>query len=394
MRIAIVNSVYSFGSTGKICQELATHFKKSGHSVLCCYGRHRNSPEKRDGYYFSNPLSVQLHGLIGRLFDKSGSGSYFSTKRLIKKLEKYNPDVIVLNNLHGYYLNINLFLKWISLKNIKTICVMHDCWNFTGHCTHFDSIPCYKWKTKCFSCPLKHDYPASILVDNSKANFKMKKNLFSQIKNLTIVCPSEWLAIQIRESFFSSRSIHVIHNGIDTNIFRKSENNFRKKHNLIGKKIILCVASIFDRKKGIDDIIRLNSILTNDEQLVVIGKIKTDTNIPMNILWIERTSDVFELVDAYSSADIFFNPTYQDTYPTVDLEALACGCPVVSYDTGGSAEIVKSDFLVKKGDVQGAYNLIQEILNNKIEYKIKDNLNLSKEKMMNDYLYLVESIFK
>lgn len=389
-KIAIINSVCGTGSTGRLCVDLSNYFEKNGIKTLICFGRNENNYYSHNSYCFSNRFEVFLHGLRARLFDESGFGSTRPTKKLIKKLELFQPDIIVLNNLHGYYLNIDLFLNWLANSGIKTIAVFHDCWNFTGHCAHFESKCCLKWKTGCGKCPAKKDYPRSILFDKSRSNYIRKKELFGRISNLTIVSPSKWLDGILGESFFSKTNRIVINNGIDISTFKKHKSDFIKDNHLINKRIILCIANIFDEKKGINDILLLSKKLGKDEIIVLVGKVKIrKAKLDKNIIHIDRTDSIQTLVDIYSSSDVLFNPTYEDTFPTTNLEALSCELPIICYKTGGATETVDPNFVVEKGDVSKAYYLMQKLFNKEIEYKFSSTNNFSMDIMHNRYLDLI-----
>lgn len=393
-KICIINSVYKIGSTGRICFELAYFLQKNNFDTLVCYGRNKIKDETNNTFCFYNRFEIFLHGIISRLFDKHGFGSSLVTKKLIKKIKEYKPDLIILNNLHGYYLNIDLFLKWIGKSKIKTIAVFHDCWNFTGHCAYFSFKKCIKWKTGCFNCPAKKDYPISIYFDNSKKNYLIKNSLFSSIDNLTIVTPSKWLADLVKQSFFSNCEVAIINNGIDTNIFIHNPGDFRERYHLEDKKIILCIANIFDRRKGIFDVIKLSELLCKDQIIVLVGHIKERVKLPNNIIHLNRTDNLEQLVNIHSSADVMFNPTYEDNYPTTNLEALSCKCPVICYRTGGAVEMVDPNFVIDQGDIAGAIKLINSLFSESITYYFEDNNLYSKSLMHQKYLDLIKHELK
>lgn len=388
-RIAIINSVCGTGSTGRIVNDLTIFLRAKGFDARIFFGRNPNRFKAPYAKCFSNYLDFLVHCLKTRLFDKSGFSSNHVTQKLIKELNQFDPDLIILNNLHGYYLNINILFNWIKNKNKKIILVCHDCWNFTGHCTHFSLKNCTKWKNGCYNCPAKKEYPSSLLLDNSKRNYEIKKDLYSNIKNLTVVCPSNWLANYAKESFFSNREIVTIHNGVDTNLFKKTTGNFKKKYNLGNKKIILCIANMFDERKGLYDVIKLNQILSDNEVIVMVGQIKGKIEIPKNIIHIRRTDSIVQLVEIYSSCDVMFNPTYEDNYPTTNLEAISCDLPVVCYKTGGAVESVDEHFLVEQGDVDAAKSIMNKLFVGKIKYDFKKKDIVSKNIMLDKYLKLI-----
>ena len=389
-KIVLINSVYNQGSTGRICFELSQFFNKNGFYTKTFYGRNKN--DSPDGVFFGSKLDTYLHGIKSRITDKQGFYSKSKTKKLIRQLDDFKPDLIILHNLHGYYLNIKMLLSWINNNGVKVISVFHDCWNFTGHCAHFSLKKCTKWVTGCHECPAKKEYPKSILFDNSKKNYQIKKELFSAVKDLTIVCPSNWLADLVKVSFFSSREIKVINNGIDTNIFKKNVGAFKTTNHLENKKLILCIANMFDEKKGLYDVVSLSEMIAENTFIVMVGQIKGKVDLPKNIIHIDRTDNIDQLVDIYSSCDVMFNPTYEDNYPTTNLEAVSCELPVVCYKTGGAIESVDSNFLVNQGDVKKAKEIIDKLFMNKIHYDFSKKAFFSKEIMFEKYLELVSEV--
>ena len=339
MKVFQINTVLN-GSTGKIARGIYEIAKQNGIEGRIAYSRGPRI-ENPDFIRFGSKLGVYVHGMLARVFDTVGLHSSFATKKLIREIEKFNPDIIHLHNLHGYYLNYKMLLKYIAAKNIKTIYTLHDCWSFTGHCAHFDMAGCHKWKTLCCNCPNKSAYPKSFLFDRSRKNYNLKKKLFENIKDLTIVTPSNWLAGLVKESFLNKFDVKVIHNGIDLEVFKPTESDFRKKYGLENKKILLGVAGVWNARKGLDDFIKLRKQLNDDYAIVLVGLTpKQIDKLPDGIVGITRTESAEELARIYTTADVFVNPTYEDTFPTVNLEALACGTPVITYNTGGSAECI------------------------------------------------------
>ena len=347
MKIVQINTTPS-GSTGSIMMNIHKELINQGHESYVVWGRGRKSNNNNE-IFLNDKIGVYFHTLYTRLTGKVGFASKRSTKKLIKRLEQINPDIIHLHNLHGYYINIELLFNYLKKSNVKVIWTLHDCWAFTGHCTHFDSVKCDRWKKQCSNCPIKKEYPKSF-IDNSSWCFNRKKAIFTSINDLIIITPSEWLASKVQDSFLNKYKIKVINNGIDTTIFKKIDKSkllFRKKYNLKNKKIILGVAAPFTQKKGFNDFIELAKLLDDNYIIVLVGLNKKQIKLlPSNIIGIEKTDNVQELVDIYNSADVLFNPTYEDNYPTVNLESISCGTPVVTYKTGGSVEFV--NFIVNE----------------------------------------------
>lgn len=292
-----------------------------------------------------------------------GRFSYFKTLSFLKKVKKYSPDIIHLHNIHGSYLNLKLLFKFIKKNNIRVIWTLHDCWSFTGHCPYFDMINCEKWKKGCYNCPAYKNYPKSYM-DNSKINYRFKKRIFSGVDKMTIVTPSKWLGNLAKQSFLEEYQFKVINNGIDLNIFKPTESDFRQKYHCEGKFVLLGVAFGWGPRKGIDVFVDLAKRLDDRFQIILVGtNEKTDKILPDNIISIHRTNNQKELAEIYSAADLFINPTREENYPTVNMESLACGTPVLTFDTGGCAEIPDEScgMVVAKDDIDSLYNEIIRI---------------------------------
>lgn len=361
MKILMINSVCGIGSTGRICTDLADALSKNGHEVKIAYGR-GNAPDKYATYAvrIGNELNVRMHALVSRVFDNTGYCSKKATERFIEWVKDYNPDVIHLHNIHGYYINIEVLFNYLSKANKRVIWTLHDCWPFTGHCVYFSAIKCEKWKNGCDNCPQKKEYPSSLLLDRSAINWKRKKELFTSIKDMTLITPSEWLAGLVRTSFLGKYPVMVINNGIDTDVFMPTPSDFRQKHGLQKKKILLGVSNQWTERKGFNDFIKLASMIDDDYRIVLVGlSQKQIKNLPGNIIGISRTKSTTELAEIYTAADVFLNPTYEDNYPTVNLEAQACGTPVITYFTGGSPESVPYNNCCKQGLLNEVVKLIE-----------------------------------
>ena len=380
MRILMINSVCGIRSTGRICTDLAEALEKQGHEVKIGYGR-ESVPEKyrRFAVRISSETEVKLHGVKARLFDADGLGSKRATARFLRFVEEFNPDVIHLHNLHGYYINVPMLFRYIIENNKKVIWTLHDCWAFTGHCCNLNG--CDKWKSLCNACPKHKLYPASI-TDRSHLNYQRKKELFTAVKDLTVITPSQWLADLAKQSFLGSSRIEVIPNGIDLDVFRPRQSDFKSRNGLDNKKIVLGVASAWSKSKGLYDFFKLAEMLPDDYKIVMVGlKDEQMGLVSENILAIKRTNNVQELAEIYTAADVFVNATYNDNYPTVNLEAQACGTPVITYRTGGSVESVPAENVVEQGDLQGLKN---KILAN--DFACHPNLKMGKNDMLKEYV--------
>lgn len=389
MKVLMINVVCGIRSTGRICTDLAVALESQGHKVKIAYGREQ-VPQQFQKYAvrIGSDLDVKLHGAKARLLDGAGFGSKAATIKFIKWVEQYDPDVIHLHNIHGYYINVEILFKYLRRCGKKIIWTLHDCWAFTGHSAYCDAVKCEKWKTGCYKCPQIKEYPKAI-IDESKINWIKKRKLFTGINNMTIVTPSYWLAGLVKESFLKRYKVEVIHNGIDTSQFRPLENDFKKHYGLENKRVLLGVATAWDDMKGYTDFIKLASILDSSYKVVLVGlndaQIKA---LPKNILGIKRTSSVKELAYIYSAADVFLNLSYCENYPTVNLESRACGTPIVTYDTGGSPESGGSEcIVVEQGNLQEVVAAI-----NKVVFKVKvDAREFDKKISADRYLNLYKT---
>lgn len=357
------------GSVGRIAEQIGQRAMAHGWESYITYARnHQESKSKV--IKIGSKLDIYWHGLITRLFDRHCLSSTRATRNLIKQIKEIQPDIIQLHHIHGYFLDMRTLFQYLSSVNIPVVWVFHDCWAITGHCAHFDYINCFKWQTQCKFCPQKRVYPGSYLLDRSFENYILKKELFTSVFNMTVVPVSQWLGRIVKQSFLREYPVDVIQNGIDIDVFSPQSlqeiNEMRQKYNLKEQmSILLGVASTWERRKGLNDFIDLSQIIPSNWKIVLVGLKKQQIKLlPRNILGIERTENVQQLAILYSLATVFINPTWEDTFPTTNLEALACGTPVITYNTGGSVESVAESvgFIVEKGDVEGIKECVQEIL--------------------------------
>lgn len=370
MRVLIINVCCGTGSTGRICTDLAVSLEKQGHEVKIAYGRDEVPEEyKKYAFRFNTKFGVLVDVLKTRMFDSAGFNSRKETKKFLLWVDDYNPDLIWLHNLHGYYINIELLFNYIKNNNKNVIWTLHDCWAFTGHCPYFSYVNCNKWQKECNNCPQKHNYPERLWIDASRKNYIKKKQLFLGVQNMQLITPSKWLAGLVKKSFLSEYPVKVIYNTIDKNIFRYTPGDFRKSNGLEDKKIILAVAGVWDQRKGLQDVLKLRRLLSDKYCIVIVGltkkQISTINNIygETQLFLIERTNNAYELAALYSTADVFINTTYEDNYPTTNLEAQACGTPCITYRTGGSVESVPECNVVNQGDIEALRKRIEEICN-------------------------------
>ena len=392
-------------STGRIMQEIGELAMANGWDSYIAYsgGRDGIRPCKSRLMPVGTRLSVALHGLWTRLTDRHGLASNLATRRFISQVKALNPDIIHIHNIHGYFLNYKLLFDYLKDAGIPVVWTVHDCWLYTGHCYYYSSIQCDKWKTGCGRCPQRHMFPTSWFLDNSARNFKDKAVSFNSIKdNFTIVPVSEWIRVEMSHSFLKDCRFQVIHNGIDLDVFdvQPDDKAVREKYGLGERKIILGLASIWCKEKGWDDFVQMSEMLNEDEVIVMVGVNENQMEqLPKGVVGIRRTENVRQLAELYSAATAFVNPTWQDNYPTVNLEAIACGTPVVTYRTGGSIEVITEDTgrIVEQGDVAGLLAAVREIAEKgKVQYTAKCRAfaleNFRKEDRYADYLKLYESL--
>lgn len=396
MKVLMINVVCGIGSTGRICTDLAEELNRQGHVVKIAYGREK-TPEKFGKYAIKigNNLDVYMHVLKARLLDASGFGSKRATKRFINWVQEFDPDIIHLHNIHGYYINIKVLFDYLKANDKKIIWTFHDCWAFTGHTAYCDAISCKRWINVCKKCPQKHQYPKTF-IDNSKRNWLRKKELLCGLNDLTIITPSDWMNQMVRQSFLSKYDSYVIHNGIDLAVFNGQKTNNRIKMNLADKIILLGVAATWDDMKGLTDFKKLSILLDRKYQIIMIGLNKTQLReMPKEIIGIGRTNGREELVMYYQTADIFLNLTYCDNYPTVNLEAVACGTKVISYDVGGCKETIRKgiDQVVPRGDLNAVIKAIHKVIETDETEKIEDIAWLDQKETYKQYLEEYERIY-
>lgn len=392
MKILLINEECGTGSTGRICTDIATALEARGDEVKIAYGRNVDIvPECFQKYAvrIGNDIDLKLHGAKTRLLDATGFGSIRATKKFIQWIYQFNPDIIHLHNLHGYYINIELLFDCLKKINKPIIWTLHDVWPFTGHSAYCDAVGCSKWKKGCEHCPQMKAYPKSY-IDMSKKNWKKKKDIFNGVANLTIVTPSKWLTELVKDSFLNEYSIRVINNGIDTEKFRKVRTHLKADLGLQKEKVLLSVATVWNDLKGLSDLEQLSGLLDSDYKIILVGGMteKQENNLPESILHIRRTQDINEMVELYNIADVYLNLTYCDTYPTVNLEAASCGTPVITYAVGGSTESAEmcGGISVLRGDVEAVACAVKESA--KLKVTIPNEYNLDKKHAIRKYIEL------
>ena len=364
MKLLQINTTLNITSTGRITEDIGTSAMEHGFESYAASRRIGPNGSRSKTIKIGNNLDRYLHGIKTRVLDRHGFGSAAATRELVKKIKQINPDFIGLHNLHGYYLNVEVLFNYLKEVQKPVVWTFHDCWPFTGHCSYFDRVDCKKWKTECHNCPLKTYYPASYGLDNSRNNFHQKKELFTGLKNLTIVTPSHWLKDLVQKSFLKEYPVRVIHNGIDLETFSPRTEHLPAPVKNVDKKIVLGVASVWDDRKGLQEFLKLAQVLNDEYQVVLAGLSNNQiSSLPKEILGIARTENVQQLASLYSAAEAFVNPTFSDNFPTTNIEALACGTPVITYNTGGSPEAVDeiTGFVVEKGNIEGIVHSLNTI---------------------------------
>ena len=398
MKVLQINTVCGILSTGRICTDLAEVLETQGHECKIAYGR-MNVPEKYQKYAikFGNSLTNKLDAGFSRILDNGGLNSKLPTLYLINKIKKFSPDIIHLHNLHGSYLNIKILFKFLKKYNKPVVWTLHDCWTYTGHCAHFTTIGCKKWQTLCSNCPHKKHYPKSLFLDRSTRNHKLKKKLFTSLNNVTLITPSQWLADVTKQSYMGKYEIHPIPNGVDLEVFKPTESDFRKKYGLENKKIILGVASAWGKNKGTDEFAALAQTLGDDFKVVMVGVNENlAKTLPNEILVFPRTKTVKELAEIYTAADVFLNPSRQETMGLTTVEAMACGTPVVTSNCTAVPEVVdeNSGIVCENLEIETIKSAILEVLSKNYPNTRKRAEQYEKQKQYLKYLNQYEKLFK
>ncbi len=356
MKVVQINSVCGIGSTGGITIQLSRAMTENGieNYILYTYNKY----DYPLGIRYSNKLIIKLNAGFSRVYGNYGFNSKSPTKRLIKCLDKIKPDIVHIHNIHSHDLHLEMLFKYLKKTGVRVIFTLHDCWLFAGYCVHFDNIGCDKWQEQCKNCPQRNAY--SWFFDKSQKLYNRKKELFTALNDVTIVSPSRWLAEITKKSFLGKFPVKTIYNGIDLDVFKPSESDFRKKHGLQDKKIVLGIP-----KGKLNGFIKLSEILDDEYRLVLVGlKHKELQKLPENVIGLGYQTHS-ELAKIFTVSDVYVNTTLEDTFPTVNLEALACGTPVVTFNIGGSPEAIDeaTGIAVEKGNVGAVYEAIKEICN-------------------------------
>ena len=342
MKYLFINSVAGFGSTGRIAAETCRELKKAGHECVLAFGREKANCEDLTTVQIGTPMDYKIHGVRNRILDDHGFGSQAATAKFLQWVKEYDPDVIWLHNVHGYYIHIGLLFTYLKNCGKKIIWTLHDCWSFTGHCAYFDYARCDKWKTGCHHCPEKGSYPASLLLDGSRSNYEKKKQLFTGIPNLSLIVPSHWLEKRVKESFLKEYPVEVVYNTINQEIFKPTPSDLRQRYCLEDKTVLLGVASVWDARKGLRDFVALSGMLDDGYKIVLVGLSSEQIqSLPENMLGLPRTNSMEELAQWYSAADVFVCPSYEETFGMTAMEARSCGTEAIVYQNTACEEIVE-----------------------------------------------------
>lgn len=363
MKVLMINSVSGYGSTGSICVDIARELETVGNECFIAYGHISRGykSEFKIGTRFEN----HLHNIGSRLFGKQGYFSKNGTKQLVDFIKTYNPDVIHLHNLHGNYINLEILFNYLSIYTGKVVLTLHDCWSFTGKCAHYTDVKCNKWETECNNCPQLNSYPPSLFLDYSRELFLDKKRWFNSIQNLTIQPVSNWLKNEVQRSFFSNRPIEMVYNWVDHSIFKPVNDldlvKYKFKYNKFNLLFVSAGWSINTVKW--DDLLQLASRLSEEYQLIVVGKNKHKELLPKNCICIDYIDGKEELAKIYSFADVYIHLSTEDTFGKVIAEALSCGTPAIVYDSTACGEIIGENcgFVVEKRNIISIISSIQKI---------------------------------
>ncbi len=394
MKIAYINSVAGYGSTGRLIDQLAG---TEGVRARIYFGRKKDLSQQ-DTFRMTKFSGNVLHAAQTFLFDRQAFANQRETRRMLEDLEKFAPDLIHLHNLHGYYLDAGTLFLYLQKKKTPVIWTLHDCWSFTGHCAHYEAAGCDQWQTGCRDCHDLWTYYPTFFNRNVPKNYQRKKELFTSLGDrLHLTVPSRWLKEEVAKSFLQDTECTVIPNGIDLAVFRPTASSFRQDHGLEGKCLVLACSSIWTRRKGLDQLVRLSADMPADTVLCVVGVTEKQKKLfGPGTVCISRTDSVKELAGIYSAADLFINPTQEESFSLVNVEAQACGCPVATYRAGGSTEMVseKTGIVLRKNDLEGLRQAVADVSAGRISFRREDCIEnaagFSKEKMLAGYRDIYE----
>lgn len=402
MKILRIGPVVNRGSTSRTMEQLGVLVQREGWESIIAYGRIANNSSSKI-IKIGNKMSLYNHVLQTRLFDKHGFASNSATKLFLGEIDKIKPDLVHLHNIHGYYINVELLFNYLLKHKLPVVWTFHDCWPYTGHCTHYTEVGCDKWQTHCESCPLKTSYPQSLFIDRSYKNFDIKKKLFTSLDDLTIVAVSDWLKSEIDKSFMNKYPLLTIYNGVDIDDFKplKDYSDIKNKYSIpTDKHVLLACATAWSESKGFSDYLKLSRKINKNYTIVLVGlPQKLIKKLPSNMIGIPRTHSIEELAKLYSLSSIVLNLSKQESFGKTTVEGLACGTPGIVYDATASPELIDSEtgIVVQKGDLNQVCDAIYEIETwnrNILESKCRERANTYFNKDMNfiKYIDLYKSI--
>lgn len=339
MKIVHINAVYGHGSTGTIVQDIENISESNG-ILTYIVSPDKNVLKAKRGYRIGNFVDHKFHALMTRITGKQGYFSYFPTLKFLKYLDKTKPDIVHLHNLHSNYINLKLLFNYLSKKDIATVITLHDCWFYTGGCFHYTAIGCNKWEKECGNCPKRKLDLQSLFFDPSKKIHRDREKLLLKIPHLYITGVSNWITEEATKGFLKNTSSFTIRNGIDLSVFKPTPSKLREHLNLKDKKIMLGPASKWllpINKETLDFFIKN---MRKDEILLLYGSSQYDISPSENVKFYGYTKNRSELASLYSIADVFVNPTREDSLSLINIEAQACGVPVVTYDATAPKETV------------------------------------------------------
>ena len=366
MRVLQINAISDSGSTGRTCREMNDAFREKGHTMAVAFSVGLVEDRRRE-YKIGDSFGQQVHALLSRLTGLQGYFSSYSTKKLLSFINAFQPELVILRNLHANYIHLPMLLKYLAKKDIPTVAVLHDCWFYTGKCCHYTVDGCYRWQEECGNCPAKKKYNVSWIFDRSGKMHRDKKRLFQAIPRLGVVAVSEWTLKEAKKApvFKNAVAIKRIYNWIDTELFAPADGTaLKEKLGITDRQVILCIANIWDQNKGVETVIKIANQLRDTEQMVVVGELSAEYKLPPNVIRIPRTDDIGRLVELYSMADVFLQPSLQETFGKVSTEALSCGTPIVCFDSTANAEQVGENCgtAVPVGDLEALLLAMRQIL--------------------------------
>ncbi|MEG1300386.1 MAG: glycosyltransferase [Erysipelotrichaceae bacterium] len=364
MKIAQINVTYGKASTGRTCKELSDFLTSKGVNVVTFSAS--CGKKYKENKIFESKISRLKHLMLSRITGLEGYYSFGATKKLVKELLNFNPDIVHLRILHGSYLNYGYLYKKIREMKIPVVWTMHDCWAYTGKCAYYSNLNCFKWKdATCSKCPAKKQYPESLFFDFSNYMYKRKNELFNSISDLHIVTVSDWLKCEVEQSYLNQFDIRRIYNWIDLDVFQPRESN-KLKLKYPNRFIILGVASAWSSRKGIDKFIELSKYLADNYLIILIGK--CNVRLPnKRIVSVDNISSKNELSEYYSLANVFINFSEEETFGKVAAEAISCGTPVITNSNTANPEIIdnRCGIVLKNGNMEEVLEAIKKIESNK-----------------------------